>query len=260
MVDARKIFLELVFLTVILVILRKKGKPQHRGLALWFSGMAFTLNILFYYFAAWSMYLSFGRSQGLSSATLHLLIWFDIVKWTVLAYFCSRFVVEVISPEQHCGFLLLNRQKSLWIIPIVGIAGGLITTLLVYSLSYVEQHLGYLEGMPWQYLKGNDLYFKLGIWGGIRNLAGEEILTRLGVQSVLLYLMRKYKFSGIWAIILSSVYFEFWHNGFRELYFLNFSASMVLGLIYQKYGYESAATSHCVGDWLTLVIFPRVLF
>jgi len=260
MISPAKIFLELILLVAVIVLLRNQGKSQHRSFVLWFAGITFALNILFYYLAAWPLYSSFGQSQGLPSSTLHSMMWFDIVKWGVLAYFCAKFVLNVRPQDQGGGFLFISRKKPLWTVPVVGIVGGVTTTLLIYSLSYAEQYLGHLEALPWPYFKESDVYFKLAIWGGVRNLAGEEILTRLGVQSVLLYVLSKHKFSAIWAILLSSVYFELWHNGFRELYFLNFSASLVFGMIYQKFGYESAATSHCVADWLGLVLIPRLLY
>ena len=260
MISPSKIFLELVLLAVVMVLLRKRGRSSRSTFVLWFAGLALVLNVLFYYLAAWPLYSSFGQSQGITDATLHLLVWFDIVKWVVLAYFLSRFVVKVPEQTQPGGFLLLRQRRHGWTIVVAGILGGLLTTILIYSLSYAEYYLGFLEAMPWSYIKENDLYCQLGLWGGLRNLAGEEILTRLGAQSVLLYLLAKYRLAPFFAILLSSLYFEFWHNGFRELYFLNFSASLVFGWIYQKFGYESAATSHCVADWMGLVVIPRVMF
>jgi membrane protease YdiL (CAAX protease family) len=141
-----------------------------------------------------------------------------------------------------------------------GITGGLLTTMLFYSVSYAEHYVGFLDVVPWPYLKDNDLYLKLGLWGGLRNLAGEEILTRLGVQTVTLYLFIKHKWAPMAAVLVSSLYFECWHNGFRDLMFLNFTASVGFGLIYQKFGYESAAIAHSVSDCLALVVLPRVLF
>jgi biotin transporter BioY len=258
MISPSKVFLELLLLAVVIVLLRKQGKSSHRTFVLWFTGITFALNVLFYYLAAWTLYASFGQSQGLPDSTLHLFVWFDIVKWAVLAYFLSRFVVEVPELTQAGGFLILRQQHQRWTIAVAGIVGGLLTTTLFYSMSYLQHHLGLLDVVPWPYFKGNELYIKLGLWGGLRNLAGEEILTRLGVQSVLLYVLAKHKWAPVFAILLSSFYFEFWHNGFRELNFLNFTASLSFGFVYQKFGYESAAISHTVADWLGLVVIPNV--
>ena len=62
------------------------------------------------------------------------------------------------------------------------------------------------------------------------------------------------------AIILSSLLFEFWHNGFRELYFMNFIGSCSFAWAYHKDGYESAAIGHCIADWLSLLILPRICY
>ena len=258
MIDPRKILLELILLAAIIILMRKHAKPQHRTFVLWFSGIALVLNAVFYLIAVRPLFAS--ESQGFTTSSIQSAIWFDIVKWAVLAYCCARFVVEVRSEDQGGGFLLIDRNRPLWTIVAVGVLGGLTTTILYYALSYAEQSLGLMNAVPWPYFKESDLYLKLGIWGGIHNLAGEEIITRLGVQSVLLWMLRNHKSSAFWAILLSSLYFEFWHNGFRDLYFLNFTASFAFGVIYQKFGYESAAVSHCVSDWIGLVAFPRLFF
>jgi hypothetical protein len=260
MISPSKVFLELLLLAVVVVLLRRQGKSSHRTFVLWFTGITFVLNVLFYYLAAWPLYASFGQSEGLPNSALHVLVWFDIVKWAVLAYFLSRFVLEVPDQTQAGGFLILRQRQRRWTIAVAGIVGGLLTTTLFYSVSYLEHYLGFLEVVPWSYLKDNDLYAKLGLLGGLRNLAGEEILTRLGVQSVLLHLLAKHKWAPVFAILLSSFYFEFWHNGFRELTFLNFTASLGFGFVYQKFGYESAAISHSVSDWIGLVVVPNVFF
>jgi len=260
MIDPRKIVLELILLAGVIILVRKHAKSRHRTFVLWFSGTAFVLNAVFYLIAVQPLFVSLSKSQGFTASAIQSAIWFDIIKWAVLAYCCGRFVVEVRLENQGGGFLLIDRSRPLWTIPIMGILGGLTTTLLYYALSYAEQSLGLMEAIPWPYYKESDLYLKLGVWGGIHNLAGEEIITRLGVQSVLLYVLGNRKFSAFWAILISSVYFEFWHNGFRDLYFLNFTASFAFGIIYQKFGYESAAVSHCVSDWTGLVAFPRLFF
>lgn len=248
----------MLLLAVVIILLRKRGKSLHRKFVLWFAGIAFLLNVVFYYVACWPLYSSYGQTEGLPNSTLHLLVWFDVVKWAVLAYFLARFVLEVPDQTVSGGFLILNQQDSYWRIVVAGIVGGLLTTTLFYSISYVQHYLGLLDVVPWPYFKDNELYIKLGLWGGLRNLAGEEILTRLGVQSVLLYVLAKHKWAPVFAILLSSFYFEFWHNGFRDLHFLNFTASLGFGFVYQKYGYESAALSHSVSDWMGLVVIPNV--
>jgi hypothetical protein len=188
------------------------------------------------------------------------MVWFDIVKWAVLAYFLSKFALATSDDVQGGGFQLIKRQRSWVTVLVAGLAGGLLAVFLFYSLSFLEVRIGVMGEVSWKFLKESDLYFNLGVWGGLRNLTGEEILTRLGVQTLTLFALRKYAWAPLVAILASSLYFEFWHNGFRDLYFMNFTASMVFGLVYQKFGYESAAISHCVSDWLALVVIPRLLF
>jgi biotin transporter BioY len=260
MISPSKIFLELLLLVAVIVLLRKRQKSLSQMFVLLFALITFVLNVIFYYLGAWPLYVSYGQSERLPYSMLHFLVWFDIIKWVALAYFFARFTIEVPDKAQSGGFLILRQPQKWWMIIVVGIVGGLLTTILFYLTSYAEHYVGFLDVVPWPYLKDNDLYLKLGLWGGLRNLAGEEILTRLGVQSVLLYLFAKYKWAPVAAILLSSLYFEFWHNGFHDLNFLNFTASLGFGFLYQKFGYETAALSHSVSDWLGLVIFPRVFF
>jgi hypothetical protein len=260
MINPSKLFLEALLLFVVIILVRRHGKPTHKIFVLVFSVICFVLNILFYYLAAWPLYLSYGESERLPIPSLHLFVWFDIVKWAALAYFISRFAVGAQEKQSLPGFEVLRNRYKPWVILTAGIAGGLLTTVLFYSVSFAEHYFGFLDVVPWSYLKDNDLYLKLGLWGGLRNLAGEEILTRLGAQTVILYLFVRRKWAPVAAILVSSLYFECWHNGFRDLMFLNFTASVGFGLIYQKFGYESAAISHSVSDCLALVVAPRVLF
>jgi hypothetical protein len=260
MISPSKIFLEALLLVVVIVLVLRQRTSTHRTFVLVFTAICSVLNILFYYLAAWPLYLSFGESERLSISNLHFLVWFDIIKWALLAYFISRFAATAQEEQPLPGFELLRNRYTLWVILSAGVVGGFLTTMLFYSVSYAEHYVGFLDVVPWPYLKGNDLYLNLGFWGGLRNLAGEEILTRLGVQTVILYLLARYRWSPVAAILVSSLYFECWHNGFRDLMFLNFTASVGFGIVYQKFGYESAAISHGVSDCLALVIVPRVLF
>jgi uncharacterized membrane protein YozB (DUF420 family) len=260
MADPLKIALEMLLLFAAIALLWKRGAAKHHTFILWFTAVAFVLNIVFYYLGAWPLYASYGQSEGVPTSRLHLMVWFDIVKWAVLAYFLSKFALATSDDVQGGGFQLIKRQRSWVTVLVAGLAGGLLAVFLFYSLSFLEVRIGVMGEVSWKFLKESDLYFNLGVWGGLRNLTGEEILTRLGVQTLTLFALRKYAWAPLVAILASSLYFEFWHNGFRDLYFMNFTASMVFGLVYQKFGYESAAISHCVSDWLALVVIPRLLF
>jgi len=117
MTNPSKIFLELFLLAVAIALLQKQDKSRNPIFIICFTVITLILNILFYYIAAWPLYLSYGQSQGLSNSMLHALIWFDIIKWTVLAFFLSKFAAAVNDPATGGGFLLLNRKKPVWIIP-----------------------------------------------------------------------------------------------------------------------------------------------
>lgn len=260
MISPFKIALEVLLVVVALGMLRKFSLSSSRRFFLIFAAVAFVLNMIFYYVAAWPLYASYGDSSGLGRGALHSLIIFDVAKWCVLAFLLSRFSDAVAHKNLGGGFALLRPKSRISSTIGIGILSGIIATAAVYGLSIIEHRCGYLEEMPWRFMADNSVYQDLGFWGGIRNLAGEEILARLGAQSILLYLFRKTRGAPLLAIILSSLFFEVWHNGFHELYFMNFIGSCVLGWAYHARGYESAAIGHCVADWVSLVILPRLLF
>jgi hypothetical protein len=260
MISPLKIALEALILIVALGMLRKFSLSSSRRFFLIFAAVALVLNTIFYYVAAWPLYASYGESSGLGQGALHSLIIFDIAKWCVLAFFLSRLSDAIAQKNLGGGFALLRPKSRIGSTIGIGILSGLIATAAVYGLSFLEQHYGYLEEMPWRFFADNPVYQGLGFWGGIRNLAGEEIIVRLGAQSILLFVFRKTRGAPLFAIILSSLFFEIWHNGFHELYFMNFIGSCVLGLAYHIRGYESAAIGHCVADWVSLLILPKLLF
>ncbi|MBZ0267507.1 CPBP family intramembrane metalloprotease [bacterium] len=260
MIDPMKIMLEVVLLAAALLQFRHAAGSHGRGFVIGFTATTLVLNLAFYYFAAWPLYVSFGQSSGLDRSSLHAMVLFDVVKWGVFAYVFGRLAAGLGNAGLGGGFALLRSDPRLSRILGIGIAGATLAIGAAYGLGLAENRLGYLEALPWTWFKDDPVYFKLGIWGGLRNLAGEEILARLGAQSVLFYALRRTAWAPFLAIVLSSVYFELWHNGFRELYFLNFAASCGFGWAYHKGGYESAAIAHCLADWLLIVILPRLPF
>jgi len=139
----------------------------------------------------------------------------------------------------------------------IGLILKIVMVVVVFALMYSRFKEGMLEKM--KAMQASDLYLKLGFWGGMRNKFGDEVLTRLGVQTLVLYHLRNKPLNRILSVILSSLYFEFWHNGFQEIYFLNFTGSLVFAVAYYKFGSESAAIGHCVADWLWLIAVPYLL-
>lgn len=260
MISPIKIALEAVLVVVALGMLRKFSLSSSRRFFLIFASVTFVLNMIFYYVAAWPLYVSYGQSSGLGRVSLHSLIIFDVAKWCVLAFVLSRLSDAIAHKGSGGGFALLRSKVRISSTIGIGVLSGIIATAAVYGLSIIEHRCGYLEETPWRFFADNSVYHGLGFWGGIRNLAGEEILARLGAQSILLYFFRKTRWAPLLAIILSSLYFEVWHNGFREIYFMNFIGSCTFGWAYHIRGYESAAIGHCVADWVSILILPRILF
>ncbi len=256
MISPAKIVLEALVLVAALVYCRELPETRNRRFVLGFTALTVILNSLFYYFAVWPFFLS----SGVSRSDLQFLVIFDVLKWGVLAYFLSGFAARVADAGFGGGFALLQSERRLGSTVLIGIFAGVAAIAAGYVLSLVEYRMGFLEALPWPFMKDNPGFIKLGLWGGFRNLAGEEILARLGAQSALLYALRKTRGASILAILLSSLFFELWHNGFTELYFLNFTASCAFGWAYGVRGYESAAIAHAVADWLGIVILPRLLF
>jgi hypothetical protein len=142
----------------------------------------------------------------------------------------------------------------------LGVAAGALAATMIYGLAFVEQRLGYVRSLPWPIANGEPVNVAIAVGGGFRNLVGEEVFVRLGVQSIASYCLRGLRAGPTLSVFLSALCFEFWHSPFQVPLFLNFTVSLILGWTYNKYGYESAAVGHCVTDWLILGIFPPLFF
>ena len=258
MISGPKIFLEVILLIWIILVLNKEGwRISNNKFLYLFTFTSLILNIGFYIFGAWPLYVSFGEQQGITNQLLFIIVIFDILKWTIIVYFITRFALKIENKITGGGFIITQKRFPILRTIPIGIVTGILMVIVFYGITYLIFKDGLFEKL--NEMRQGNLYLKLGFWGGFRNLIGEEVLTRLGVQTLVLYILRKKSFGVVLSIILSSLYFEFWHNGFKELYFLNFGASVIFATVYYKYGYESAAVGHCVGDWLALCIVPYLL-
>jgi len=255
MIKPAQLALEVVLIVAALLVLRVVPGTRRHRFVLGFTALTLLLNLLEDYLGAWSLYVSYAESAGLSRAGMHALIMFDVVKWGVLAYVLSRLAISLADAGIAPGFALLRSDRQMRSALLTGLVTALGATAVIYVLILAEYHVGFIGGLPWQHPLPGPLRF----WGGFRNLTGEEILARLGAQSVLLYALRNNRYKSILAITLSAFYFELWHNGIKQIYFLNFTASCLFGWAYQKRGYECAAVAHCVADWIFLLILPLVL-
>jgi hypothetical protein len=210
----------------------------------------------FYYFAVGPLYLARGFDRSVLIGTVA----FETIRWGVLAFVLSRLAVRLQDAGVTSGFALRQNLKRAPSLLGIGIAVGVVVTVILYGLSLIEYRVGYLNVLPWPVANGEALDVRLVAGGGVRNLVGEEVFARLGAQSIALSLLQRMRARAALAVILSSLYFEIWHNPFEVPQFLNFAASCVLAWAYHKFGYEVAAVAHCVADWLALGFLPAILF
>ena len=214
MISGPKIFLEVILLIWIILVLNKEGwKISNNKFLYVFTFISLILNIVFYILGAWPLYVSFGEQQGITNKLLIIMVIFDILKWTILIYFITRFALKIENTIAGGGFIITQKRFPILRTIPIGVITGILMVLVVYGITYLIFKDGLFEKL--NEMKQNNLYLKLGLWGGFRNLVGEEVLTRLGVQTLILYSLRKKSFNVIFSIILSSLYFEFWHNGFK---------------------------------------------
>jgi CAAX prenyl protease-like protein len=256
MLNPGQFVLELILIVSALVLSRSLDGRPHRRFVFAFAALAAIVNCAFYYLAVGPLYLArgFDRSVLVGSVT------FETIRWGVLAFVLSRLATRLQDIGVTSGFALRPARERVGRVVGLGIAFGVLATVMMYSLSVVEYNVGFLDTLPWPGANGESLDVRLAVGAGLRNLVGEEIFARLGAQSIALYFCRRLRSGAALAIIASSLYFEIWHNPFETPQFLNFAASCVLGWAYHKHGYEVAAVGHCVADWLALGVLPLLLF
>jgi hypothetical protein len=248
--------LELILVVAALLLSRSLTARRHCGFVTSFALATAAVTALFYYVAVGPLYLA----RGLDRAVVVGSVAYETIRWGVLAYVLSRLAVRLQHHEWTTGFAVLRSGANYGRVLGVGVAAGVLVVATIYALAFVEQHLGYIDALPWPVANGEPVDVTFAVGGGLRNLFGEEILTRLGAQSIASYLLRGVRGGPVLALILSSLYFEIWHNPFEVPQMLNFAASFILGWTYQKHGYESAAVGHCVANWISLGVLPPLLF
>ncbi|HEU4691179.1 MAG TPA: CPBP family glutamic-type intramembrane protease [Vicinamibacterales bacterium] len=256
MINPGQFVLELVLVVAALALSHWLPSTRHPRFVVVFSCLTGIVNAVFYYVVAGPLLLARGFDRSVLATTVTV----EMVRWGILAFVLGRLAVRLQDGGLTSGFNLLRSPSRLPRDLAFGTAAGVVASIAMYALSYIELHLGYLEALPWPGANGEALDLRLAIGAGFRNLVGEEIFARLGAQSVVLYVFRRWRYGSPLAVIASSLYFELWHNPFEAPQFLNFTGSCVFGWVYQKRGYESAAVAHCVADWLVLAILPLALF
>ena len=130
----------------------------------------------------------------------------------------------------------------------MGITGGLIGAglITVYSVAYGHRFF------PEQPLP------LMAFGTGFSNLAREEVLFRLGAQTIIMKAFKEHRSGTILAAAGSAVLFEMWHNPVEALNGLNFLISLVFAMLYHRWGYEAAAIAHALGDLAAFWALPLI--
>ncbi|RLI80223.1 hypothetical protein DRP05_01150 [Archaeoglobales archaeon] len=142
----------------------------------------------------------------------------------------------IYSSKLSCGGFALLRGKFFTSL-IMGLMGGLISTALILTYSLAYNHRFFPE-QP---------MILMALGTGFSNLVREEVLFRLGAQTILLNALKNYRYSGYFAVLGSAVLFEVWHN-IKAINGLNFLISLTFVILYHRYGYEASAVAHAFGD------------
>ena len=110
---------------------------------------------------------------------------------------------------------------------------------------------------------------KLALERYVSNLAAfslaavsEELLFRLFLIALMVYILQKAKYRWIVAILLSAIYWAILHNEFYELGWIKVLQIMplgvVLGVLMKKYGLEACVLTHVLTNIVTLTVFQFV--
>jgi hypothetical protein len=261
--DTSKLILEIaLFLWVVTLLIKFKWSKVNQKI-LWIVTLGtLVTNVALYYFNI--EFLTKNYYWGLPEVRKYAIINFEIIKWTVLSYFCTRFALTVRDQiKQKTGFSLEDKAPARNKIPrllLVGLISSIIVTVVVLLVPFIYYWIGLLNISPLKIMQPIfEEMRQFAIFGGIRNLFGEEIIARLGVQTVILYHLGKRKYGGFLAVVLSAAYFTLWHDGFGNINLLNFAASLVFGTVYSSYRYEAAAVAHWLADWMLYLAVPFLI-
>ncbi len=164
-------------------------------------------------------------------------------------YVITRLALVYTSGLTSGGFALLRASSSksttyMW----TGLGGTLVAVglVVVYSLAFDQR---FFPDQP---------SLLMGLGAGFTNLTREEVLFRLGAQTMLAHALKKYRYGIITAAVGSALLFELWHNPFAEINGLNFLISIAFATLYHRWGYEAAAAAHALSDVAVFYVLPTV--
>ena len=255
--DLSKLLLEFILFVFTLSLTIKNRKSQINQKLLWTItfGTLLTNIVLFYCNID---YLTITYYSKVTQLYKYVLINIEIIKWTILSYTITRFNLSIKNQiAANFGFSIdYGSFNIVKLLPIALIA-AIIAVIGIYLVPFVYYWTGIIHDNPIRLIQPVVVAMRqFAFFGGIRNLFGEEIIVRLGVQTLLLYYLRNRKYRVSFSIILSAFYFFLWHDGIGNLNPSNFIASIVFGIVYSKYKYETAAITHCFTDWIAYLFFP----
>lgn len=257
--DLSKLALEFVLFVFALNLSIKYRKVKINQYLLWSVtiGTLITNTALFYLNID---FLTRAYYSKVSQFQKYVLINIEITKWTVLSYIITRFNLSIKDRvASNIGFVINDGNFNILKLFPIGLIAAIIAAIGVYLVPFVYYWTGIINVNPIKLIQPIvESMRQFAFFGGIRNLFGEEIIARLGVQTLILYYLGDRKFHVSISIILSSFFFFLWHDGISNLNPSNFIASLIFGIVYSKYKYETAAISHCLTDWIAYLVFPLV--
>lgn len=246
---------ELGLLVWALVVLRRHGWKTDRPRLVWAMTFgALVTNALLYAFLLPMIQTEVASSQ-LGSATLYGFLVFRLVEWAVMVHLFTRLAL-VLGRQYRLpgGFAHLRAGWKPSRTLLLGVAVGIVASAVGYGLAQLWLTIGIFDRPIWMEMLEAGATWQAGVVGGIRNLFAEEVVTRLGAQMLLLYHLRRLRWAPWAAIVLSSLFFEIWHSGGTDFYFINFTVSLLFAWGYTRDGYEAAAIGHCLADWLAIAL------
>lgn len=247
--------LELVLLVWVVVLLRRHGWRTERPRLVWTMTVGALVTNLLLYLVLLPTLKAQAVEQQLNTATLYGFLAFRTVEWAVFAQLLTRLAL-VLGRRYDLpgGFAYLRPRHRASRTVLFGVVTGIAAGGLGVALAQAWVAVGIVERPIWMEMLKAGFTWQAGFVGGVRNLFSEEVLMRLGVQTLLLYHLRRYRWAPLAAIALSSLFFEVWHSGGTDFFFINFAVSLVFAWSFNREGYETAAIGHCVADWLALAL------
>lgn len=237
------------------ILLRRHGwRTDRPGLVWTMTVGALAMNVVLYV-ALFPMLSAEAARQGIEAAGLYGFLAFRTLEWAVLAHVLTRLSLALgRGHDLPGGFGCLRPSFRLKRTVLLGVGTGIAASALGYALVKAWVAAGILERPVWVEMAQAGATWEAAVVGGVRNLFSEEVLARLGVQTLLLYHLRRFRWATWVAVVLSSLFFEVWHSGGTDFFFINFAASLIFAWGFTRGGYEVAALGHCVTDWLAIAL------